>query len=123
MDRSGQQTGSEAVPGTLKESLSAFMRVLEETWLQFWRPARYADFHQESSSHVLLVSLVEKESLHLEVERAGRTFACAIMIYEGGAFLLVEANCKGMSVSFEKRLRDPALAFVLDGLIPGGAEA
>lgn len=120
-EQSGQQTGIKAIPGNPEDRLNAFMRVLEETWLQFWRPARYADFHQESSSHVLLVSLLENESLHLEVERAGRTLACAIVVYEGGAFRLVEASCKGVSVSFEKGPRDPVLAFALDVLIPGVA--
>ncbi len=121
-EQSGQQTGIKAVPGNLEECLNAFMRILEETWLQSWRPARYADFHQESSSHVLPVSLVENESLHIEVERAGRTLACGILVYRAGAFRLVETSCKGVRISFEKKPRDPVLALALAVLAPGVAE-
>lgn len=116
-----QQTDAKKMTGSDREeaSLNALMSLLADVWLPFWRPRKHADFHSESSSHVLSVSLIDNESLHIEIERAGRLLACGMVIYQAGAFRLVEASCKNVSITFESRPRDPLLERVLDVLDPG----
>jgi hypothetical protein len=114
------QTNVEVLPDTREDAVSNLMRVLARQWMHSWVPVIHADFYPESSSYVLMASLIEEASLHLDITSEGKSIGYGVVAYEAGALHLVKAT--GMSLSFEYRSRDPMLTLALDVLVPRDVE-